>query len=136
MFVKAYASLNMHTGLGGETNGHNFLWNHWFGSEFDDIHLRVAGKAAPMTRHQRRKRARLFAAARERSEIVRSNLSAPADRFTPRGRLVSGVYEGENGRARGTGVVPMTHKVSAVITRNPVRVAALYPSGTRIIRAK
>lgn len=63
-----------------------------------------------MTRHQRRKRARLMAEARERSAIVRNNLSAPADRFTPRGRLVSGVYVGEGGRARGMGVVPMTHK--------------------------
>lgn len=86
------------------------------------------------TRHERRKRARLRAAARERSEIVRSNLSTPVDRFAPRGSLVSGVYRGEGGRARGMGVVPMTHKVTAVITRKPDLIRALYPSGTKIVR--
>jgi hypothetical protein len=86
-----------------------------------------------MTRHQRRKRARLMAEARERSAIVRNNLSAPADRFAPRGRLISGVYAGEGGRARGMGVVPMTHKVSAVYTRNPIFMRAIYPRGTKII---
>lgn len=87
------------------------------------------------TRHERRKRAKLISAARQRSEIVRSNLSTPVDRFTPRGSLISGVYRGEGGRARGLGVTPMTHKVTAVITRNPDKVRALYPSGTKIIRA-
>lgn len=89
-----------------------------------------------MTRHRRRKLARIRAAAKQRKLIVIGNLSAPADRFTPRGRQVSGVYEGEIGRARGTGSVPMTHKVTAVFTRNPERVRALYPSGTKIIRAR
>jgi hypothetical protein len=88
------------------------------------------------TRHQRRKLAAQRAAARERRERVIENLSAPADRFRPRGSQISGIYRGENGRARGTGVVPMTHKVTAVYTRNPKRVAALYPFGTKIIRVK
>jgi hypothetical protein len=86
------------------------------------------------TRHERRKRAKAAALVRARKEIVRANLSAPADTFRPRGSLVSGVYRGEGGRARGLGVTPMTHKVTAVFTRNPERVRALYPSGTKIIR--
>jgi hypothetical protein len=88
------------------------------------------------TRHERRKRAKLRLAARERRERVRDNLSAPADRFRPRGTLVSTIYVGDGGRARGTGVAPMTHKVSAVITRNPTLIAALYPSGVKIIRKR
>ena len=86
-----------------------------------------------MTRHQRRKRARAIREARERQEIVRNNLSSPADRFTPRGSLVSGVYRGEGGRARGMGVVPMTHKVTAVFVRKGSRLAGMYPAGTKII---
>jgi hypothetical protein len=88
------------------------------------------------TRHERRKRAKLRLAARERRERVIANLSAPADRFVPRGTLISPIYAGEIGRARGTGVTPMTHKVQAVIARDPVRARLLYPAGTKIIRER
>lgn len=89
-----------------------------------------------MTRHQRRKRAKLRLAAQQRQEIVRSNLSTPATRDVLRGSLVSGIYRGEIGRARGMGAVPMTHKVWAVIADRPEVARVLYPAGTRIIRRK
>jgi hypothetical protein len=88
------------------------------------------------TRHERRKRAKLRLAARERRERVIANLSTPVDRFNPRGSLVSGVYRGEGGRARGVGVTPMTHKVTHVYTRRPSIIGPLYPSGTKIIRVR
>ena len=72
-----------------------------------------------MTRHERRKRARVMNAERQRKAIVRANLSAPVERVHLRGTQVSRVYIGEGGRARGIGVVPMTHKVSRVLSDKP-----------------
>jgi hypothetical protein len=72
-----------------------------------------------MTRHERRKRARLMAGQRERKAIVAANLSTPQVRVYERGTQVSRVYIGEGGRARGIGVVPMTHKVQRVISAKP-----------------
>lgn len=90
-----------------------------------------------MTRHQRRKRARLLKAAAQRREIVRSNLSTPrVETVRERGSLVSGIYRGEIGRARGMGSVPMTHKVWAVIADRPEIARVLYPSGTKILKRK
>jgi hypothetical protein len=72
-----------------------------------------------MTRHERRKRARLMAVERKRKAIVVANLSAPVERQFIRGTQVSRVYLGEGGRARGIGVVPMTHKVQRIISPSP-----------------
>lgn len=72
-----------------------------------------------MTRHERRKRSRAMSAERERKAIVRANLSKPLERVYERGTQVSRVYIGEGGRARGLGVVPMTHKVSRVLSDKP-----------------
>jgi hypothetical protein len=88
------------------------------------------------SRHERRKRAKALALVRERQAIIRANLSAPADRSFVRGTLVSPVYRGEQDRARGRGVTPMTHKVTAVYTRRPDIVRPLYPAGTKIITVR
>jgi hypothetical protein len=72
-----------------------------------------------MTRHERRKRARLMDAERKRKAIVRANLGTPVERVHLRGTQVSRVYLGEGGRARGLGVVPMTHKVQRVLSDSP-----------------
>jgi hypothetical protein len=88
------------------------------------------------TRHERRRKARALALAAERREIVRRNLSAPADTFRPRGSLISGVYRGEGGRARGLGVEPMSHKVTAVFARRPEVAALLYPPSVKVYRAR
>ena len=72
-----------------------------------------------MTRHERRKRARLMAEQRKRKAIVAANLSTPVERVHLRGTQVSRVYLGEGGRARGLGVTPMTHKVQRVISAKP-----------------
>lgn len=89
-----------------------------------------------MNRHQRRKRALAYSKARERAAIVRDNLSRPADFFRERGRQVSAVYDGDIGRARGTGAAPMSHKVSAVIARRPEVARLLYPAGTKVVRER
>lgn len=72
-----------------------------------------------MTRHQRRKLAAARAVAASRKAVVRDNLSTPLERVRLRGTLVSPVYAGEGGRARGVGVSPMTHKVTRVLSDKP-----------------
>lgn len=63
-----------------------------------------------MTRHQRRKRA----LARKTAKVVARNLRTPLA-FERSGGQVSGVYRGLHApRAYGTGVTPMTHKVTRV----------------------
>ena len=72
-----------------------------------------------MTRHERRKRARVMNVERQRKAIVAANLSTPVERVHLRGTQVSRVYLGEGGRARGVGVTPMTHKVQRVLSDSP-----------------
>jgi hypothetical protein len=71
------------------------------------------------TRHERRRKAKAIAEARARKSIVAANLAKPVERQFIRGRLVSGVYSGEQDRARGMGVTPMTHKVQRVLSSSP-----------------
>jgi hypothetical protein len=78
-----------------------------------------------MTRHQRRKAAAAKAVAVTRREIVRRNLGTPSVRESTE-QLISGVYGNNMDRARGRGVVPMTHKVTRVISASPYK-AALGP---------
>ncbi len=67
-----------------------------------------------MTRHQRRK----AASQRLAAKIVQRNLSAPLVREHSNG-LVSGVYRGDRlDRARGQGVTPIHHLVTATIARS------------------
>jgi hypothetical protein len=51
--------------------------------------------------------------------MVRDNLSTPRANERVRGSLVSGVYRGEGGRARGMGVTPMTHRVTRTMCEKP-----------------
>lgn len=87
-----------------------------------------------MTRHQRRKAAKARTLAAQRKAIVRDNLSQPVVREHIRGAQISTVYSGGQDRARGFGVVPMTHKVQRVISHKPY--AASLGSGAyrKVIR--